>query len=208
MRLILIYLTAFVVGFVIMGFEFFGTRVLSPYFGGGLHVWGALISVVMGGLSCGYIFGGVAADKRSPGRLLIHTLLVSGLLLLLFPCFSIFVCRWIDSFQMDPKVSTLLASFLLFFAPSFFMGCVSPLLVKLKVASLDDVGQGSGAIYAIVTIGSIAGTIVTAFFLIGRCSSSGAIALFGGGLIANAAVLFVFHYFYQIFTQAEKKNQE
>ncbi len=201
MRSILIFLTAFIVGFVVMGFEFFGTRVLSPYFGSGLHVWGALISVVMGGLSFGYILGGIAADKRSPERVLVLALTVSGLLLLLFPYFSIFVCRWIDSFQMDRKSSTFLASMFLFFAPAFFMGCVSPLLVKLKVTSLSGVGQGSGIIYAVVTIGSIAGTIATAFYLNGRCSSSVAISMFGGVLILNAVVVFVLHKFCRVFSR-------
>ena len=189
MKSVFIFTTAFVTGFVMMGFEVFGTRVLSPYFGSGLHVWGALIAVVMAGLSCGYAVGGVVADRGKTRRMLIYSLGSAGLLLLLFPCFSIFVCRWIDSFQLGRKPSTLLAALLLFLLPSFFIGCVSPLLVKLKIRNLDKVGEGSGIIYSVMTMGSIAGTLVSAFYMIGHFSSSGSIVLFGIMLLLNAVIL-------------------
>ena len=202
MKSLLIYCTAFIVGFVIMGFEFFGTRVLSPYFGGGLHVWGALVSVVMGGLSCGYFLGGIAADKRSPERLLVSVVLLGGALLLIFPLLAVFVCEWINYFKLGSKVSTLIAALLLFFLPSFLMGCVSPLLVKLYVRTLSGVGQGSGTVYAVITVGSIAGTLATAFFFNGYLSSSVSIALFGVILVVNAAILFVVsRYFSTVFSR-------
>ena len=186
-----IFTTAFITGFVMMGFEVFGTRVLSPYFGSGLHVWGALIAVVMGGLSCGYAAGGIMADRGRTRSMLIYSLGIAGLLLLLFPCFSIFVCRWIDSFQLGRKPSTLLAALLLFLLPSFFIGCVSPLLVKLKIRNLDKVGEGSGIIYSVMTMGSIAGTLASAFYMIGRVSSSKSILLFGIMLLLNAVTLLI-----------------
>ena len=185
----LLYITAFVSGFVLMGFEVFGTRVLSPYFGSGMHVWGALISVVLGGLSLGYAIGGVQADKSFPEKKLIIALAVAGILLLLFPAMSTFVCKWIDSFQWGRKISTLISAILLFLTPAFFIGMISPLLVKLKVKSVDSVGKGAGMIYSIATAGSIAGTLLTAYFLIGELGSSAAIAIFGGIFLVNAGVV-------------------
>jgi len=185
-----IFITAFVSGFVMMGFEIFGTRVLAPYFGDGMHVWGAMIAVVLSGLSLGYAMGGVAADRKNPRKILILTMLAAGVLLLLFPLSGQFVCRLIDSFNLDRKTSTLIAAVILFLVPSFFIGCISPLLVKLKVRSVNSVGQESGIIYSIATVGSIAGTLITAFFLIGApLGSLKTIALFGGILILNASLV-------------------
>jgi MFS family permease len=185
-----IFMTAFISGFVMMGFEIFGTRVLAPYFGGGMHVWGALISVVLSGLSLGYAAGGFLADKSNPHRVLIQSMLGAGLLLLLFPFTGPFICRLIDAFSLDRKSSTLIAALLLFLIPAFFIGCITPLLVKLKVHSVDSVGKESGVIYSVATGGSIAGTLATAFYLIASpLGTLNTIALFGGVLVLNAVLL-------------------
>jgi hypothetical protein len=48
-----IYLNAFVVGFVLMGFEMLGSRYLFPWFGGGIATWAGLISMVLIALTIG-----------------------------------------------------------------------------------------------------------------------------------------------------------
>ena len=53
-----IYLLAFVGGFVIMSLELLGGRVLAPYFGSSIYVWGSIITVFMLSLALGYLFGG------------------------------------------------------------------------------------------------------------------------------------------------------
>jgi spermidine synthase len=46
------------------------------------------------------------------------------------------------------------------------MGMVSPFAIKLQVKGLDTVGNTAGSLYAVSTLGSIAGTLGTSFFLI------------------------------------------
>ena len=54
-----------------MGLEIVGSRVLAPYFGSSIFVWGSLISVVMAALSVGYYWGGwLSAREPSYARLL------------------------------------------------------------------------------------------------------------------------------------------
>ena len=53
-----IYLLAFVGGFVVMSLELLGGRVLAPYFGSSIYVWGSIITIFMLSLSLGYLFGG------------------------------------------------------------------------------------------------------------------------------------------------------
>jgi len=42
---ILIYLLAFTSGFSIMGIELLGGRILAPFFGSSVHIWGSIITV-------------------------------------------------------------------------------------------------------------------------------------------------------------------
>src|SRR5918999_4129912 len=67
----------FLSGAVLLGVEIAASRVLAPYFGNSLFVWGALIGVVLTGLSLGYWAGGALAD-RVPAPLLMVVVLGLG----------------------------------------------------------------------------------------------------------------------------------
>lgn len=181
-----IYIIAFVAGFVLMGFEIFGSRVLAPHFGNSTQVWGALIAVFMTGLSVGYLVGGKIADKFDGYKPLSLLLLIPGFLLLLFPLFGKALCVMADRLNKDERLETLVASLLLFFLPSLFIGAVSPYLVKMNTSSLNKIGSGNGTVFAIATTGSILGTLASAFYMIGNIGSNQAIALFGMILLAGA----------------------
>ncbi|MGD8416501.1 MAG: fused MFS/spermidine synthase, partial [Pseudomonadales bacterium] len=60
----IIYLLAFTGGFVIMSLELLGGRVLAPYFGSSIYVWGSIITVFMLSLALGYLFGGRLSLNR------------------------------------------------------------------------------------------------------------------------------------------------
>src|SRR3989304_9359634 len=62
----LLTVTAFLTGAVVMVIEVSGARMIMPYFGVGLFVWSALISVTLLSLAGGYWIGGGLAD-RYPG---------------------------------------------------------------------------------------------------------------------------------------------
>ena len=66
MRRTTINVLAFGGGFVIMALELLGGRVLAPYFGSSIYVWGSIITVFMLSLSLGYLIGGLHLDSRSP----------------------------------------------------------------------------------------------------------------------------------------------
>ena len=58
--------------------ELAASRVLAPCFGNSLFVWGALIGVVLAGLSIGYWAGGALADRLPSPRLLVGCVLLGG----------------------------------------------------------------------------------------------------------------------------------
>ena len=58
---------AFISGFIIMSVELLGGRILAPYFGSSIYVWGSIITIFMLSLSIGYLSGGFS----SPGPALL-----------------------------------------------------------------------------------------------------------------------------------------
>jgi predicted membrane-bound spermidine synthase len=62
---LIIYINAFVVGFIIMALEMAGSRFLTPYFGSSIFTWASIISMVLLSLAAGYFIGGYIAEKRN-----------------------------------------------------------------------------------------------------------------------------------------------
>jgi spermidine synthase len=159
-------LTAFLVGAVLLGVEIIGSRVLAPYFGSSIFVWGSLISTFLAGLTIGYYVGGFLADRKPRLSSMAVLILISGLLVVTLPLVAPVVNRSIASVDFGPRLNPLLASLCLFFLPSVCMGTVSPYAIKLAASSLATIGNTAGSMYAISTAGSIVGALLTAFYLI------------------------------------------
>ena len=162
----MIELAVLISGAVVMSFEILGSRILAPHFGNTVFVWGSLISVFLGGLTLGYWAGGKLADYRPDLRLFAALFAAPGVLLCLFPLFSDAVCRRVWDLDLDPRYGSLLASLILFFLPTLFLGSVSPYAIKLRIRTLRWLGTGVGNLYALSSLGSIVGTLVTTFYLI------------------------------------------
>lgn len=162
----LLQLTVFICGAVLLGVEMVGSRVLAPYFGSSIFVWGSLISTFLTGLAVGYYVGGFLADRNPSLAAMAALILMAGVLVVILPVIAPPVNRAIASVDFGPRLNPLLASICLFFLPSVFIGTVSPYAIKLAASSLATIGNTAGLIYAISTAGSIVGALLTAFYLI------------------------------------------
>lgn len=161
-----IKLVVFICGALVMSFEILGSRVLAPNFGNSIFVWGSLISVFLAGLSAGYYLGGKFSDINPSAKKLALIILAPGMLLVAFPLYGAPVSDWIFEKDFGIRLSPLLASMVLFFLPSVFLGAVSPYTAKLMICSLHTSGKTIGTLYALSTCGSIIGTLLTSFYLI------------------------------------------
>ena len=159
-------LLVFCAGGVLMGLEIAGSRVLAPHFGSSVFVWGSLISVFLIALSLGYYFGGLIADRHPSRVLLDYVFVVTSLWIFGIAVLAHGLCELLVKAGATEQAGPLAASLLLFLPPSVGLGMVSPLAIRLATQSVRSVGRISGTLYAISTIGSVAGTLLTTFVLI------------------------------------------
>lgn len=188
-----IYIVVFTCGAVVMSFEILGSRVLAPNFGNSIFVWGSLISVFLAGLSTGYYLGGKFADVNPSSGRLAFIIIIPGVFFLAFPLYSTAVSDWIFMKDLGIRLSPLLASLILFFAPSVFLGAVSPYTARLMICSLHSSGKTIGNLYALSTFGSIVGTLLTSFYLIAVAGVKALILAHGVVLILISMPLLFMH---------------
>ncbi len=161
-----IYMLAFCSGFCIMGIELLGGRILAPYFGSSVHIWGSIITVFMLSLSFGYLAGG-KLSTRSPSLFKYGLIFImAGLAVLPIAIFAEQIMEAIFLHVEDSRYGSLLASMALFFIPTVILGMLSPYSVRLLVTDKNKSGQVAGGLYFISTLGSALGTIITSFYLI------------------------------------------
>jgi spermidine synthase len=173
-------LTAFITGAVVMALEILGSRVLAPVFGNSLFVWGALIGVILAAMSSGYAMGGWLADRFPGPAVLAGLLLFSGAWTFLLAWKGQPILFTVAEWIRDPRAGPCLAAGLLLAPPAFGLSGVLPCLLRLTIDNLGRLGSHTGTMIAVSTVGSLAGTWGTAFFLLSWLGSLALIALLGG----------------------------
>ena len=162
----LIYLLAFSSGFCIMSIELLGGRILAPFFGSSVHIWGSIITVFMLSLSFGYLAGGKLSTKNASLNRYGLIFICAGITVLPVAFSSQWIMEAIFLAIEDTRYGSLLASMALFFIPTVILGMISPYYVRLLVTDKDKSGQVAGFLYFVSTLGSALGTIITSFYLV------------------------------------------
>jgi hypothetical protein len=161
-----LYLTAAWSGFFVMGVELLGGRLMAPYFGSSIFVWGAIIAVFMAALAIGYLIGGQLSLHSPSLRGLGLLLIAEAVLALPIVFFGDAAFDALSYAIEDPRYGSLLAALLMFGAPTLFSGMVSPYAVRLLIDNIERSGQSAGRLYFASTLGSAGGTILTTFYLV------------------------------------------
>ncbi|BDG59583.1 fused MFS/spermidine synthase [Caldinitratiruptor microaerophilus] len=184
----MLQLTVLVSGAVLMALEMLGSRVLAPQFGNSIFVWGSLIGVILTALSAGYYLGGRLADRHPSLPPLARVLALAGVWTWLLPEAATRVNAWLAARDLGPRLGALVASLALFAGPALLLALVSPWAVRLAAREIRSVGSTAGVLYALSTGGSIAGTLVTSFFLIPAFGVADLLRSCGLVLLALAAL--------------------
>ena len=198
MRNLLLLLVALLSGAILMALEMVGIRVLAPHFGQSIFEWGSLIGVFLAALSIGYYFGGRLVDRRPNPLILAVFLLAAGLFVLALALpgergagshgIAWVVCDALGDSELGPRTAPLVACAILFFVPAMLMAVTSPFVIRLTVRKVSQVGQTAGLVFALSTVGSIAGTLGTAFYLLQAWGTRGVIMRLGVLLIITAGI--------------------
>lgn len=181
----------FVIGFALMGFEMLGSRYLNPYFGSGITTWACLISVVLFAMMVGYFAGGYAVDAWPGVGLLALSVVLAAACMLIVPRSADAVLQLIIQGLGDGFPGVLTASLALSLLPVAFLSACSPFVVRLLLVDLDAGGKTAGLVYSISTLGNVAGTLATTFYLIPSFGVRAITTAFGVGLAILAALLYL-----------------
>ena len=189
MRNFYLYVLVCVGGAAVLALEILGTRILGPFYGVSLFLWSALITVTLAALSLGYLIGGRSADKRATLTPLCIIMMGAGTWIMLIPWFKHPFLTFAEPLGL--RAAVLTASFILFFPPLTFLGMISPYAVKLRTATLSEVGKAAGNLYATSTLASVISALLTGFYLIPNIGVTRLTIIIGMFLLVTATVGFL-----------------
>ena len=182
---------AFFSGMCVMAIELSASRLMAPYFGASTFTWTNIIGVIMIALSLGYLLGGKLANKKPELTALLRWILVACVLLLFVPVVTDpLVNNFIRGLFKSATGSTyiflgsLLAATLLFALPVMIFGMVSPFLITI-LSKTERVGDASGQVFSVSTLGSIIGTFLPVLVFIPFVGTSKTILFFYLILLLN-----------------------
>lgn len=173
----MIYWRLFSGGFVIMGLELLAPRIVAPHFGTAVYTWASAIALSLLALAIGYWASDfIAKDKirraftvvfsAAAGWIAVIALARTAVAGLLAP--------------LDLRLSTFIYSAFLLVPPLTALAMVGPLIIRGQRLS-------AGRVFALSTIGSFLGAMLTGFVLVPYCTVTTLLALFAA-LALTAAV--------------------
>lgn len=159
---------------------------MAPYIGVSLETFTGIIGVVLAGIALGAWAGGVAADQLSPKRLLGPAIVLGGILAWL----SLPIVRVLGpQFSGSGSIPIIILSTAGFFAPAAVLSAVTPLVAKLRLRTIEETGAVVGGLSAAGTLGALAGTFLTGFFLVQALPVTPLVIGLGAVLVASGLVL-------------------
>jgi spermidine synthase len=182
----------FAAGALLMALEVAAFRIIGKTFGAALRETTTVISVFLAAMSVGYWAGGRAGDRWPRATTLAAVLFGAAGTLLVVPWVDAVISPRIAASELPLFAHAFLATTVLFAFPTFLLAATSPIAIRLFTTSAGESGATAGSISAVSTVGSIAGSIATAFFLIDWLASIARTVLFVAlGACATAVLVMI-----------------
>ncbi|BBO82314.1 hypothetical protein DSCO28_28800 [Desulfosarcina ovata subsp. sediminis] len=161
-------------GFCAMAYEVLWTRLLGLIAGPTTYCFSLVVATFIIGLAAGSILFGRLADKTQnalgwlAGTQMAAAMTALGVSQLLGNG-QFFFAKLIHTYHGQFSHLVLMQSLVLFavlLSPTLFLGAAFPLVNRLYVQSIDDMGRRLGTAYALNTVGALAGSFVAGFVLV------------------------------------------
>jgi predicted membrane-bound spermidine synthase len=165
-----IRLIVFLGGMTSIGTEIAATSLIAPYFGESTFIWATVIGLTLAFLAVGYSIGGRVADRYPRAWLLYFATASAAIAAGFLP----FISRPIlqsslnafASYDVGAFYGALIGVLVMLAIPITLLGFVTPYAIRLRLQHVEEAGNTSGNIYALSTIGSIAGSFLPVLVLI------------------------------------------
>ncbi len=192
-RLTLFVTLAFgVSGFISIAYEIIWTRYLGLFLTNSIYAASTILSTFLLGLGLGSLVFArfLGRQKRPMTTFGVLQFGIGGSAVLLAPALLL-----LDSpvaMSTPDFVAFQAFCFALMILPTILMGALLPLVCRIVVAGVDNVGHSVGAVYAVNTVGAVLGALVAGLLLAPRLGIGGSIVLLAtaNGLIGLAAFAF------------------
>lgn len=184
-------LAVFLAGTIGLGIELAAERLLAPAFGTTTDLWSIIIGMTFAALSLGYSLGGRLIDRRPDHRIPAACLLSTGAWTVLIAFAGPPIVSAIQELTFDfggVPLGIFLSVLILITLPPFLAGAVTPAAIRLVVPRVGQAGSSAGTVFALSTIGALAGTFVPVIVLIPRIGvrntflTMAALGLVAGGI--------------------------
>ena len=187
-----LFITVFIAGMCTLAIEFVTSRVIQIILGTSNLVWANVIGLVLLFLTLGYFIGGRLADKNPKPSLFYSLITIAGcsavFSLLLTSTLLRATASVLATAEAGPLVVAMITVTMAMAIPVTILGCISPFAIRLAVNNVGDAGSVSGKIYAISTLGSLAGTYASVLYVIPTAGSRVAAVIFGSILILTGII--------------------
>jgi spermidine synthase len=139
-------------------------RALFGWYGVDLDSVTAIVSIFMLGLGVGALIGGWLADRFPGHRIAIFS--VIEMMIALFGFASLDVIDGMGALFANQSLPVIVGlTFAVFLIPTCAMGATLPVLVTELTARNSNVGQSTGQLYYINTLGAAVGAVTAAYIL-------------------------------------------
>ena len=190
-----LYLLFFLSGISALLYQVVWTKKLAVIFGVSAYAVSTTLSVFMLGLAAGsWYFGALADRQKTP--LKCYVLLETGIAV--SAALSLLLLEAMNGFALNLGFSSsasagfiafrILGAFLVLIVPTFFMGGTLPILARHCVHSSALAGRKLGLLYAVNTLGGVAGCLLAGFIAIPLLGMRGTL-LAGVGINSIIALL-------------------
>src|SRR5882672_8709672 len=122
-------LLAFISSACTLVIELIAGRIMAPYIGVSLYTWTSIIGIVLAGMSLGNFVGGFVADRLASRRTLGLIFIAGSAASLSILVVTHAIVGTTFGLSFLPRIVFYIAA--IFLLPSFVLGMVSPLVVKL-----------------------------------------------------------------------------